>query len=28
MPKAEDEIDLFELLGTLWKKKWVILCVT
>lgn len=28
MPKAEDEIDLFELLGTLWKKKWVILFVT
>lgn len=28
MPKPEDEIDLFELLGTLWKKKWVILCVT
>ncbi|MGL5218821.1 MAG: LPS O-antigen chain length determinant protein WzzB [Plesiomonas shigelloides] len=28
MPKAEDEIDLFKLLGTLWKKKWVILCVT
>ena len=28
MPKAEDEIDLFELLGTLWKKKWVIVFVT
>lgn len=28
MPKAEDEIDLFELLGTLWKKKWVILFIT
>ncbi|EON89258.1 LPS O-antigen chain length determinant protein WzzB [Plesiomonas shigelloides] len=28
MPKAEDEIDLFEFLGTLWKKKWVILFVT
>ena len=28
MPKAEDEIDLFELLGTLWKKKWVILFAT
>lgn len=28
MPKAEDEIDLLELLSTLWKKKWVILFVT
>lgn len=28
MSKAEDEIDLFDLLVTLWKKKWVILFVT
>ncbi|KAB7684935.1 MULTISPECIES: LPS O-antigen chain length determinant protein WzzB [Plesiomonas] len=28
MPKANDEIDLFELMATLWKKKGVILLVT
>lgn len=28
IPKAEYEIDLFELLGTLWKKKWVIVFFT
>lgn len=28
MPKADDEIDLFELMATLWKKKGIILLVT
>ncbi|MGL4418180.1 MAG: Wzz/FepE/Etk N-terminal domain-containing protein, partial [Plesiomonas shigelloides] len=28
MPKADDEIDLFELMATLWKKKGIIVLVT